>query len=117
LKYLVLKEEDINRYGLQLEQQLAEAQSDNVALRERLKEVQEYFDNPFKYGGTWPEGYSAMAKQLLNKANPGAPLLAELEQYKRALSLACKKLPAIPDEIGRLEDIFLYQAKAGDTTK
>lgn len=44
-------------------------------------------------------------------------LSRQLAECQRALSLACKEMVAIPDEIGRLEDIFLYQAaqaKAGD---
>ena len=44
-------------------------------------------------------------------------LSRQLAECQRALSLACAKLPAMPDELGRLEDMFLYQAaqaKAGE---
>lgn len=83
-----------------MKQRLIEAQADNMALRERLKEVQQYFSNPSKYSGAWPEWYSATIEQLLCKANPGAPLLDELEIYKRALDMA---LDRISDKVLELE--------------
>jgi hypothetical protein len=78
----------LKRHGQILEEgsdltfQLAEAQADNVALRERLKEVQQYFNNPSKYSGAWPEWYSATIEQLLYKANPGDSIRKELEQLR-----------------------------------
>ncbi len=111
----------LKRHGQILEEgsdltfQLAEAQADNVNLLQAFREIHRHI-HPHN-GPFYSEYIDNIIDGIRDNPHPGAPLLAELERYKRALSLACKELPAIPDEIGRLEDIFLYQARAGDTTK
>lgn len=85
---------------------LIRAERDTDAIRFLARE---YYENG-KMGHT--------RKRLLERVAERYDVLeAELAKYKKAFELACAKLPAIPDELGRLEDMFLYQAaqaKAGE---
>lgn len=66
-----LKTEDADFIALartalpQFAQRVIELEGENAKLRAVVTDIKNYFDNPQKYGGTWPEFYSAVIKQAL----------------------------------------------------
>lgn len=44
---------------------VAESETENARHIDLLKSIMNYFDNPSKFDGTWPEFYSASIKQIL----------------------------------------------------
>lgn len=50
-----------------------------VQYRKVLKDIQNYFSNPKKYSGAWPEFYSVVIKTLLESSDPGARVKAVVE--------------------------------------
>ena len=81
----------------------AEAQADNAGIVGKLKKyMREVYDYDMDSEDALPSGAEGKycegifeAIEIIEdckNAHPGAPLLAELEQYKRALELACESL-------------------------
>ena len=65
-----------------LRRQVEELQNDNAGMVKFLKDIMKYFDNPSKYGGTWPEFFSASIKQIIGNSHPGATLLKERDELR-----------------------------------
>ena len=61
------------------EQNIQDLMCQVAQYREVLLDIQKYFDSPQKYGGTWPEFYSAVIKQLLSSPDPGAKVKAVVD--------------------------------------
>jgi len=74
-----------------LRRQVEELQNDNAGMVKFLKDIMKYFDNPSKYGGTWPEFFSASIKQIIGNSHPGATLLKERDE----LQARCEELEVI----------------------
>lgn len=68
------EENDLQRQSIQ------DLSAQVVAYQKMLADIKKYFDNPDKYGGAWPEYYSAIIEQVLASPDPGAKVKTVVEK-------------------------------------
>jgi len=101
-----------------------QAEDDNAVLVCSLQSIAELkpkeIDTPYgkKIGTPTLKTAQICATQELSKPHPGADLLAEMDQYKKALELACKRISLLQCQDLSMTDEFmknsLFKAKEGE---
>lgn len=122
VKELEAENADKERYTIELYSRAKQAEAENAALVATLHNILDtnFCCNSSSHYFICNSNPDPMkqAMELLSEPHPGADLLAELEQHKKALELACKRISLLQCQDLSMTDEFmkrsLFKAKAGD---